>query len=157
MKKFILPFAIPVLFPAAASAEALNVCDFENYEIGQELTLWNRYGAETTSTAKVVADPSNPLNKVLFVDLKDWNDYVELQLPEEFAGKNLTDNFTNIKFDFCRAGGENYKQMHVMLGSDMIYGDENYVDQGAEGRGASVLMSLKTPLRKTRPTCSTWA
>ena len=65
MKKFILPFAIPVLFPAAASAEALNVCDFENYEIGQELTLWNRYGAETTSTAKVVADPSNPLNKVL--------------------------------------------------------------------------------------------
>ena len=98
MKKFILPLAIPVLFPAAASAEALNVCDFENYEIGQELTLWNRYGAETTSTAKVVADPSNPLNKVLFVDLKDWNDYVELQLPEEFAGKNLTDNFTNIKF-----------------------------------------------------------
>lgn len=143
MKKFILPLAIPVLFPAAASAEALNVCDFENYEIGQELTLWNRYGAETTSTAKVVADPSNPLNKVLFVDLKDWNDYVELQLPEEFAGKNLTDNFTNIKFDFCRAGGENYKQMHVMLGSDMIYGDENYVDQGAEGQWSKRSYELK--------------
>ncbi len=115
-------------------AETLTVCDFENYEIGQKLSLWNRYGDNSTSTATVIADPSNPGNKVLHVTLTGWNDYIEFQLPSDVAGKALNDKFASLTFDFCRAGGENYKQMHIFLGSDMLYGDDNYIDQGEEGK-----------------------
>lgn len=137
MKRFLIPLAVPLMFPALAEAETYMVCDFDNYEIGREIPMWNRYGAQPAGTAKVVADPTNSLNKVLLVELKDWNDYPEFVLPAEYAGTALTGKFTTVKFDFCRAGGENYKQMHVFLGDDMLYGDSNYLDQGPEGQWSS--------------------
>lgn len=49
-----------------------KVYDFEDYEVGQQLSMWNVYGADvSTSKAEVVADPTNAANKVLHVVVKD--------------------------------------------------------------------------------------
>lgn len=62
MKKILLSLLLPAVMHPFGKAETLTVCDFENYEIGQKLSLWNRYGDNSTSTATVIADPSNPGN-----------------------------------------------------------------------------------------------
>lgn len=134
MRKLLLTLAAALALPALANAETYVVCDFENHEIGQSVPLWNRYGAAPAATARVVADPADANNKVLLVDLKEWNDYTEFILPAGYAGAALTENFNTITFDFCLAGGENYKQMHVFLGDDMLYSDSQYPHQGNQGQ-----------------------
>ena len=93
MRKQLLILAAALVLPALANAETYVVCDFENHEIGQSVPLWNRYGAAPAATARVVADPADANNKVLLVDLKEWNDYPEFILPAEYAGTALTESF----------------------------------------------------------------
>lgn len=109
------------------------VYDFEDYEIGQKLNLYNLYGSvPSTSYAEVVSDPTNASNKVLHVVVTGWNTFIELQLPNELAGKKLTDNKSYVTFDYYRPATDeaDYKQMHIYLGSEQLYCDNGYPHQG---------------------------
>lgn len=110
-----------------------QVFDFEDCKIGQTFTMWNvDRGALSSSTARVVADPKNPNNKVLRVDVKDWGTFVSLVLPADLAGHRLTDKMSTVSFDFYRPAtdADNWKQFHIYLGSEPLYQDKDYPYQG---------------------------
>ena len=114
-------------------ANAKTVWDFEDCQIGQTFKMWNVFGAETTTSSAVVeADPQNPDNKVLHVVVKEWNTFVELTLPEELAGRELTANAKSVKLKLYRpaSDSDNWKQFHVYLGSESLFQDEGYPYQG---------------------------
>ena len=62
MRRFVCLLFVAVAV-ASASAAPLMDCDFEDYAIGTTWTMWSRYGGGS-STATVVADPTNAANKV---------------------------------------------------------------------------------------------
>lgn len=111
-----------------SSAAPLTVCDFENYEIGTEWTLWR----SNTSTAIVEADPKNPSNKVLHIKLKDWGCHPEFELPTALRGKNFTDAYPVVQYDLFRSENEtdDWKQFAFFLGEEELYRDEGYPQQG---------------------------
>ena len=61
------------LAPALAKGQTF---DFEDCEIGQKFTMWNvdqgNITDEAKAVAEVVADPTNPNNKVLHITVKTW-------------------------------------------------------------------------------------
>ena len=72
MKKKIYTLALAATLVTGANAAPLNVCDFENYPIGTEWTMWQMEGNTISSVARVEVDPKNSNNKVLHITLKDW-------------------------------------------------------------------------------------
>lgn len=133
MKK-LFTMAVCFLSMAYAQADELLLCDFESYEPGTALTMRNLYG-ETTSTAVVEADPQNPDNKVLHVKNTSWNTFVEFVLPDGLNGQNFTDTYQAVEFKIYRpeSDGNDYMQMAVLLGTDKLFWDEGYPNQGAKG------------------------
>lgn len=119
-----------------SQAAPLVVCDFEDFEVGDVVTMWNKFGDAGTSTATVEVDPANSNNKVLHVKLKDWNTYPELLLPGGLAGSQVTEQYQFIEFDFYRASADenDYKQMWVLVGDNEVYNDDGYPHQGDKAK-----------------------
>ncbi len=116
----------------SATGEA-QVFDFEDCEVGQKFTMWNvDQGVVTTSTAEVVADPTNANNKVLHVTPKQWGTFPTLTLPQELAGHLLTDKKKYLTFDFYRTDDDDaaWAQFHAYLGNDKLYQDDSYPSKG---------------------------
>ncbi|MBO5187647.1 MAG: endo-1,4-beta-xylanase [Prevotella sp.] len=113
-------------------AAPLTVCDFEDYPVGTEWVLWQTDGAAITSTATVVADPTNPNNKVLHIVLRNWGCHPEFTLPTELRGKALTDRYPTVRYNLYRSAGEadDWKQFAVFIGTQEVYRDEGYPYQG---------------------------
>ena len=88
-KKKLLTLTVSALMCTHTHANPLTVCDFEDYPLGTEWTMWNTI----SSTAKVEADPLNAKNKVLHVVLRDWGCHPEFTLSTELTGKALTDRY----------------------------------------------------------------
>lgn len=114
---------------ANVSAAPLTVCDFEDYAIGTTWPLWRTSGA---STATVEADPRNSNNKVLHVVLKEWGCHPEFVLPTELRGKALTDRYPMVVYDLYRSAddNDNWKQFAVFVGTQEVYRDNGYPEQG---------------------------
>ena len=129
--KKLLALGLSTLMCAATYAAPLTVCDFEDYPIGTEWTMWNTQ----SSTAKVEADPLNANNKVLHVVLKDWVCHPEFTLSTELTGKALTDRYPTLRYQLYRSPSEtdDHKQFAVFLGSEELYRDEGYPYQGDKG------------------------
>lgn len=125
LKRTLLAACLALSLKAAASP--LVVADFENYPIGTKLTLWNSGGNAITSTATVEEDPANPNNKVLHIVLNDWGTHPEFSLGE-LAGKRCR----TISLRYYRKSSESdaYKQFAVFLGSEELYRDGGYPNQG---------------------------
>lgn len=121
------------LAPVCGQAQTF---DFEDCEIGQKFTMWNVDTGNITdpaeAEAEVVADPTNPANKVLHVTVKRWGTFFTLNLPQALAGHLLTDQKNSITFDLYRPAtdADDYKQFHAYLGKDKLYQDEKYPYQG---------------------------
>lgn len=130
-----------VLTAGSLSAAPLNVCDFENYDIGTKWTLWHSGGS---STATVEADPVNPTNKVLHIVLKEWGCHPEFTLPTPLRGKELTDRYTMVKYDLYRVADDNddWKQFALFLGEQELYRDEGYPHQGNRSEWVSKTYNL---------------
>ena len=136
---------ISALVMSAMTANAKVVYDFEDCEIGQTITLWNLYGGVPDGSSAVVeADPANPSNKVLHVIIKGWNTFVELTLPDNLSGHQLTDNVKQVELSLYRpsADANDYKQVHVYLGSERLYIDDGYPYQGDKGQWQSRVYAL---------------
>lgn len=124
------------LLLAAAPSQA-QVFDFEDCEIGQKFTMWNvDMGVVTSSTAEVVADPTNANNKVLHVTANQWGTFPTLTLPQELAGHLLTDKKKYLTFDFYRTDADDasWAQFHAYLGKDKLYQDEGYPAKGDKNK-----------------------
>ncbi len=120
------------LIVSGVSAAPLTICDFENHPVGTQWTMWQSDGGGITSTATVEADPVNPSNKVLHVVLRDWGCHPEFELPAGLRGKALTDRYPMVRYNLYRVAGDNddWKQFAAYLGSQELYRDEGYPNQG---------------------------
>lgn len=128
--------ALTSLLPAmTASGQGLTLCDFEDYEIGQEFPLWNFFGGEPASRAVVEADPVRPGNKVLHVIVKEWNTYVPFTLPASLKGPNLAEQKESVSLRLFRSTGDpnDWKKFMICQGSERLYEDEGYPHQGDKG------------------------
>ena len=134
MKKKTYTLALAALIVAGAKAAPLNVCDFESYEIGTEWTMWQMEGNSITSTARVVADPKNANNKVLHITLKDWGCHPEFTLPTDLRGQALTECYPMVRYKLYRNSNDNdnWKQFAAFIGSEELYRDEGYPEQGSK-------------------------
>lgn len=117
------------------SAQGLTLCDFENYEIGHEIKMWNFYGDTPTSKAIVEADPTNSKNKVLHVYLNEWNSYVPFTLPDELAGEKLIaeKDYVNLRVYRSSNDQNDWKKFMICQGDVRLYEDEGYPSQGDKG------------------------
>lgn len=131
-KKQLLSIVAGMAVAASVDASPLMVCDFENYAIGTQWPLWQRYGGDGTSTATVVADPQNPGNKVLHIELKEWNCYPLFTLPTELRGNAITDRYPMVRFKLYRSDSDanDWKQLAAFIGDQEVYRDEGYPHQG---------------------------
>lgn len=141
-KKKLLTLTVSALMCTHTHAKPLTVCDFEDYPLGTEWTMWNTI----SSTAKVEADPLNAKNKVLHVVLKDWGCHPEFTLSTELTGKALTDRYPTLRYQLYRSPSEtdDYKQFAVFLGSEELYRDEGYPHQGDKGVWQTKAYTLKS-------------
>lgn len=142
--------AAGALLPAAlgAGAAPMVVCDFEEYPVGTRFQLWNFYGSESTTDAVVEQDPVNPGNKVLHITLRSWNDYIEFQLPDELAGKKLTEKYEFLHLDTYRHPQDpcqEWKHFAVFYGTDALYEDDGWPSQGPTSQWAHRIYELATP------------
>lgn len=120
---------------SAQSVLALDylVCDFENFEIGQTFKVWNNFGDSSTTTATVEADPKNASNKVLHVVNHSWNDHIEFELPEQYAGVNFSNFVEKITVKIMRHQNDpcgEWKNFQIFLGEDKLY-EESWPSYGA--------------------------
>lgn len=135
MTRFTKLLAIPVMALSASYAYATDylVCDFESFEIGHSFKVWNNFGDASATTATVEADPNNAENKVLHVVNRGWNDHVEFQLPDEFAGTKFTDRIENVSVRICRHKNDpcgEWKNFQIFVGDDKLY-EEQWPSYGA--------------------------
>lgn len=125
---------LPLVAMTAVSVSAIDylVCDFENYEIGQTVTVWNNFGESNGTTATVEADPKNAANKVLHIVNRGWNDHVEFELPAELAGANFSDQVETLSLNICRHQNDpcgEWKNFQVFLGDDKLH-EESWPSYG---------------------------
>lgn len=126
--------SIPILLglPALVHGATYKVCDFEDYELGQTVKIWNAYSGESGTTAVVVADPANSANKVLRITNKGWNDHVEFELPEEFAGTKFSDKFETLSLKIRRHANDpcgEWKNFQFYLGEEKLH-EESWPSYG---------------------------
>ncbi len=134
MRKRIYSLLIAAATAVGMDAAPLMVCDFEDYAVGTKWTLWQSNGGTVTSTATVVADPANANNKVLHIVLKDWGCHPEFTIPSDLRGKALTDRYGMVRYRMYRSAGDadNWKQFAAFIGSQEMYRDEGYPEQGVK-------------------------
>ena len=73
MNRFIGILFLSTTLCIPAEAKKVVLEDFENYQLGQELSMVNRWGQNHNSRCVVEKDPANANNKVLHIYLNDWN------------------------------------------------------------------------------------
>jgi len=106
----------------------------QDYQInlpGDAAALWGRYGTPE-GTGEIAVDAKDAQNLVAVLTGGDYNTYfaVDVTLPE---GKTLK-NYKEVAFDIYRFDDDdNYKQMHVWAGDDVILNEEDYTQQAEAG------------------------
>ena len=118
-----------------ALAKKVVLEDFESYEVGQELQMWNRYGLQHSSRCVVELDPANSNNKVLHVYLNDWNTYFPITLPEELAGTawHATQDFIDVQVRRSSADVNDNKKFFITQDNVNLWSDgddSSYPHQG---------------------------
>ena len=108
------------------------VCDFEQCEVGQAFKVWNNFGDTSATTATVEIDPKDAGNKVLHVVNRGWNDHIEFELPEEFAGINFTDRVETVSVRIMRHKNDpcgEWKNFQIFVGDDKLH-EESWPSYG---------------------------
>lgn len=130
LRQLFLAATLTGMFPTIGNADVLE--DFESYEIGTTITLFNCWGNAPGGTAEVVADPANAKNKVLHVTITGWGNFVPVVLPGELAGTKLIESKDYVTFRIRRAGNDanDYKKIQIYQDKALVYEDESYPHQG---------------------------
>lgn len=122
---------------AACSLQAANAVvleDFESYNVGDKVTLWNVWGNTPSGTGVIIKDPTNANNKVLHVKVTGWGNFAGVKLPEELWGKNLIETKTSVTFRIYRTSGDSdYKKVQIYQDAALLYEDDGYPQQGGTG------------------------
>lgn len=116
----------------SVSATDYLVENFENCEIGQTFKIWNNFGDTSSTIAVVEADPLDSNNKVLHVTNHSWNDHVEFELPEEFAGAKFSDRIETLTLKICRHKNDpcgEWKNFQIFVGDDKLH-EESWPSYG---------------------------
>ena len=134
-KKLSITLLLGILATGSANAVPLTVCNFEDYEIGTVWPMWHLYGGDISSVATVEQDPGNPNNKVLHIQLKDWCCHPEFTLPTDLRGSAITKRYPTLRYKLYRSqtDADNWKQFAAFIGTQELYRDEGYPDQGSIG------------------------
>lgn len=131
---FYRTLSIVLLFVSAVTAKAAPVIldDFESYEVGTELTMFNYWGGTPAGKAVVEKDPANANNKVLHITISNWGNFARFTLPEELAGSSLLANKDRVTFRFRRSASDqnDYKKIQIYQGTTLLYEDDGYPHQG---------------------------
>lgn len=132
--KKILTGLLAVCSLQAANAVVLE--DFESYNVGDKVTLWNFWGNAPAGTGVIAIDPANANNKVLHVTISGWGNFAQVTLPAELQGKALTEQKTSVSFRIYRTSSDQneWKKIQVYQDKALLYEDEGYPSQGATGQ-----------------------
>lgn len=141
MKRFFAFLAVALGVTTTVSAEKYIVQDFESKALGTAFSMIqiDNGTSSTVSSAQVVEDPINKGNHVLKVTTKGWGQYPSIGINAVdarklgLAGQNLQKKYKRITFCLYRPTEDenDYKQFHLYLGQDEIYGDnDGYPHQG---------------------------
>ena len=129
------------LFTATASAQWVDVENFDSKTIGESVTLFNvnkaSYGHDPKGEAKIVADPTkSDRGNVVEVKCTDEETIVEVNVT--LPSGELSD-YSDIAFDlyYTAVNGENgesqcYKRVYVIADDQNIYVKENYFNSLAD-------------------------
>ena len=119
-------------FAQSAMARKVVLEDFEKYEVGQELTMVNRWGQGHNSRCVVEKDPANANNKVLHVYLNDWNTYFPVIIPDDLAGNAWKDSQDYISLRLRRSSSDenDWKKFIICQSDKTLWEDEGYPQQG---------------------------
>lgn len=119
----------------ATTAEAVVLEDFESYNVGDKVTLWNYWGNTPEGTGVIVKDPANSNNKVLHVTISNWGNFAGVKLPEDLQGSKLLDSKTTVSFRIYRTSSDQHEWKKVQVYQDkaLLYEDADYPSQGAVG------------------------
>lgn len=132
MKKIVTSIVSLCAGVAGMMAASYTLCDFESYELGQTLKIWNTYGSTSETSAVIVADPLNANNKVLHITNKSWNDHIEFQLPAEYAGQNFAGKVESVSVRICRHQNDpcgEWKNFQIYLGEEKLH-EESFPSYG---------------------------
>ncbi|MDE6377211.1 MAG: hypothetical protein K2K72_00530, partial [Duncaniella sp.] len=147
MKQSLCVAAALSLFWLSVSAgdNKLNVCDFQDYEIGHVFKVWNVWGNDTQSTAVVEADPEGGDNKVLHVTSRNWNDYIQFELDESLAGPEFSVKYQTVNFSYRLHSNDNstWKDFDALLGNDWLTNRNEFLDHGGLGAWKQLSFNLK--------------
>lgn len=127
-----LTFFLCLFFISTAKAAPVVLDDFEGYEIGTELTMFNYWGGTPAGRAVVEKDPANANNKVLHVTISGWGNFARFTLPDELAGGALIENKDRVTLRFRRATADqnDYKKIQIYQDKTLLYEDDGYPHQG---------------------------
>ncbi|MDE6393777.1 MAG: hypothetical protein K2K77_00410, partial [Duncaniella sp.] len=132
MKKIVTSIVSLCAGVAVMSASSYTLCDFESYELGQTLKVWNNFGGTSETSAVVEADPLNANNKVLHITNKSWNDHIEFLLPTEYAGQNFAGKVESVSVRICRHQNDpcgEWKNFQIFLGDEKLH-EESWPSYG---------------------------
>lgn len=141
MKKF-FTFMAAALFTATASAQWVEVENFDSKTLGEKVTLFNvnkkSYGHDPKGEAKIAVDPaSSGRGNVVEVNCTDEETIVQVDVTLP-SGTTLSD-YSDIAFDlyYTAVNGENgesqcYKRVYVIADDQNIYVEENYFNSLAD-------------------------
>lgn len=151
MKKISL---LTAALAVSVSTAAVTVCDFEQYAVGQTVTVWNYWNSPIETTAVVEVDPANPSNKVLHVTNKNWNDYVELELPSAVNTGLIGLTLNRVKVDIRRHASDpcgEWKHFDVLLGPEKLYEDDGWPSYGPVSTWSTHEYAIAAPAAETIP------
>lgn len=130
MKKLFTLLLSLCAFSASASVEERMLQDFESYQVGEAVDMWNIYNSDiSTSSAIVAADPKDASNKVLHIKSRSWNTLVALH-DLGITAADLTGEGRFLVFDLYRPSSDGaYKQLMIYCGDKRVYIDGSFVSQ----------------------------
>lgn len=137
MKKF-FTFMAAALFTATASAQWVEVEDFDSENVNERVRLFNvngtKYSRPPKGDFKIVADPtssSSDRGNVVEVNCIDQETIVEVDVT--LSGKAKLSDYSEIAFDlyYTEVSGDNgedlcFKRVYVKADNQDIYVEENY-------------------------------
>jgi len=145
---------LAILLLTSISSKAVVLEDFESYEVGTTLTLWNYWGNSPSGTGVVEIDPANANNKVLHVTINGWGNFYGITLPENLSGANLKKEADYINFRIYRLSIDQneWKKVQIYQGTDLLYEDDGYPSQGGMGSWQNRSYSIPSGFSSTGTT-----
>ncbi len=117
---------LSILLVSVLPAKAVVLENFENYEVGTNITLWSYWGGTPSGKGVVERDPANANNKVLHVTISNWGNFFGMKLPDELSGTNLSKKADYVNFRIYRLSSDQneWKKVQIYQDKDLVYEED---------------------------------